>query len=450
MKVPSNILLKRLSPPVWFAIACALVGICMMGQGLVENYGGLLATRFLLGIFEAALFPGVNYLLSGWYVRSKFGLRAAIFFAAASASGAFGGLLSTGLAQIRGGSYNGPNDGWRWIFIIIGIITIVSGILSWWLAPNFPDKAKWLSDRERSFIIGRLQAGQQNSAAGEGFAWRNVWKGVLDFKTWLAMLAYMGCDGPLYAFSVFTPTIIRSLGTWTTVQSNLLSVPIYIIAGITTIAIGFIADKKGHRALINLCLYPTAVIGYIILLAVDPRESPGACYFAIYLSAMGIYPMIPNSVALFGSHIEGAYKRSVVLAMFIGFGNLNGAATSQVYYSKSSPRYFVGHSILIVYLAIGWLATFTYLWSIKRENAARERGSRTETILDHLPHEEAVAEAQRIRDAEIAELKAKGGLGNRWMAIKKSVHMTPGGTYASVGEAMRLKGDDYSAHRYSY
>jgi MFS family permease len=95
-------------------------------------------------------------------------------------------------------------------------------------------------------------------------------------------------DGPLYAFSVFTPTIIKTLGTWTTIESNLLSVPVYVVAAIFTVAIGYIADKKGNRCIISMCVSSVGIIGYIVLLSLDPRTHGAACYFAVYLSAVGI------------------------------------------------------------------------------------------------------------------------------------------------------------------
>ena len=60
-EVPSNVLLKRLRPSIWFPLITALVGICMLSQGLVHNYAGLLVARFFLGVTEAGLFPGVNF-----------------------------------------------------------------------------------------------------------------------------------------------------------------------------------------------------------------------------------------------------------------------------------------------------------------------------------------------------------------------------------------------------
>jgi sugar phosphate permease len=135
--------------------------------------------------------------LSGWYKRSEFGLRASIFFSAATASGAFGGLLSAAIHNMEGvGGYTG----WRWIFILIGLATVICGVLSIWFCQDFPDTAGFLSEEERAFVVRRLEADQKYSAAGEGFQWSNVIKGVLDWKTWVAMIAYMGVDGPLYAF----------------------------------------------------------------------------------------------------------------------------------------------------------------------------------------------------------------------------------------------------------
>lgn len=111
----TNVLLKRLTPRVFFTGIILLWGLIMTMMGLVKNYGALLACRFLLGLAEAGLFPGVNYYLSCWYKRSELGLRAATFFSAAALAGSFGGLLAAAIALMDG---LGGMDGWAWIFII--------------------------------------------------------------------------------------------------------------------------------------------------------------------------------------------------------------------------------------------------------------------------------------------------------------------------------------------
>lgn len=66
-EIPSNILLKRFSPRIWLSGCMLCFGIVSIGQGLVQNYGGLLATRFLLGVFETGMFPGCFYLLGEFF-----------------------------------------------------------------------------------------------------------------------------------------------------------------------------------------------------------------------------------------------------------------------------------------------------------------------------------------------------------------------------------------------
>ncbi|PWZ01220.1 MFS general substrate transporter [Testicularia cyperi] len=443
-EVPSNILLKRLRPSIWFPIITMLVGVCMLSQGLVHNYEGLLVARFFLGVTEAGLFPGANYLLSGWYKRNEFGLRAAIFFSAATLSGAFGGLLSFALNKMDGvGNYSG----WRWIFIIIGLATFVAGVLSFWLVCDFPDTASFLSDAEKRTVIRRLQQDQQFSAAGERFRWANVWKAMLDWKTWTGMLCYAGSDGPLYAFSVFTPTIVKSINNrWTSNEANLVSIPIYAVACLTTVIVGFAADRTGRRSLYNIAFATLGVIGYSILLGNNPRDKPGVSYFAIYLAATGIYPLIPNTIALVANNVEGSYTRSVVTAVVISFGNINGAVSSNIYPSNTSPRYFLGHGIVLGYIVIGIISSAVFFVGLNYENRQRSEGRHSERILAHevgagIDVASLEEEAARIRAKEIRE----AGFAR---ALLRKFHMGGGGTYATETEAKVMKGDQWSGFRY--
>lgn len=139
---------------------------------------------------------------------------------------------------------------------------------------------------------------------------------------------YAGIDGPLYAFSLFTPSIINSLG-YTATNANLLSVPIYTWACILTVLVGFLADRRGQRIMFNFIFLTAGAAGYIILIS---SKTPGLSYFAIFLAASGIYPLIPNTISIVSNNCEGSYKRSIVLAVVISFGNLNGAVSILPFY----------------------------------------------------------------------------------------------------------------------
>ncbi|KAJ3800001.1 MFS general substrate transporter [Lentinula aff. detonsa] len=406
-EVPSNVFLKRLRPSLWLSGLMFCWGIMMTVQGLVHNFGGLMGMRWMLGMFEAGLFPGVNYYLSCWYKRSEFGIRAAIFFSAATVSGAFGGLLAAAISNMDG---IGGKPAWAWIFILEGLATVIAGALSFFIIQDFPDTAKFLTEAERTVVVRRLQGDNQFSAAGEKLRMKYIIRSMLDWKTWVGMMVYVGADMPLYAFSLFLPSIINQLGFKAT-PANLLTVPVYAFACLITCIVGFLADRWGRRGYFNLIFLCLGAAGYIILIA---SRNPALSYFAVYLATCGIYPVIPNSIAWVSNNVEGSYKRSVTLAMVISFGNINGAVSSNVYRAKDQPWYPLGHGLVLMYIGLGLIASTTFLVLLKRENAKRDRGERNEIIGDE----------------------------------KSSGHEV-NGRYDTVADAKREKGDEWSGYRYT-
>lgn len=222
----------------------------------------------------------------------------------------------------------------------------------------------------------------------------------------------MGTDGPLYAFSLFLPSIIGQLG-YTATPANLLSVPVYVLACALTCLVGFIADRHGQRGYLNIACLLVGGAGYIILIC---SRNAGVSYFAVYLAACGIYPSIANVIAWVSNNIEGSYKRSVTLAMVISFGNINGAVSSNVYRAEDKPWYTLGHGIVLAYIGIGLICSVTYIVLLKRENAKRERGERDEIIVGANDDQE---------------------------------HLRKNGTFDSVEDAKREKGDQWSGYRYT-
>ncbi|KAF8641172.1 hypothetical protein AX17_000807 [Amanita inopinata Kibby_2008] len=407
-EVPSNVLLRRLKPSVWLSGMMFLWGIVMTLHGLIHNYRGLLVLRILLGVTEAGLYPGVIFYISSWYKRSELGFRVALFFSAATVAGAFSGLLAAAIAIMDG---VGGKPGWAWIFIIEGLATVVASTASFWIVQDFPEAAKFLSEAERVFVIRRLHDDMQFSAGREKFEKRYIWQSITDWKTWIAMGIYAGFDGPLYAFSLFTPSIIHQLGFKAT-EANLLSVPVYAWGCLVTCFIGFLGDRIRSRSWINLGLFGVGLVAYIILIT---SRTPALSYFAVFLAVSAIYPIIPNSVAWIASNTEGAYKRSVTLGMAVGFGNINGAVATNIYRANDRPWYRLGHGIVLAYIACGFLLSVLLSILLRRENARRDRGDRDEVI-------------EGIDNAQADERN---------------------GIYQSVEEARKEKGDQWSGFRYT-
>lgn len=371
-EVINNVLLKMLRPSVFLPCTMTLWGLSMLGMGFVTNWSGLMASRFFLGMTEAGLFPGVNYLLSCWYRRDEIAIRMAVFFSAAALSGSFGGLLAAAIQKMDGLC---GYSGWRWIFIIEGILTIVVAFMSFWLVHDFPDDATFLSEADRNRVIRRLALDKQSSARREDFKVAYIWSALQDWKTYVSMLIYMGPLMPLYSISLFLPTIISNLSFTDKsqiIRNQLLSVPPYAVGAVATVVIGYISDRQRKRSLYNMMLAPIGVAGFTMLIA---SQRPGVQYAGTFLAVIGIYTTIPTTIAWVANNIEGVYKRGIVLGIMIGWGNLNGIVSSNVW--SGQPPFFSGHGICIAYLTLclfGGSLLFHVLLS--RENAKRRAGER--------------------------------------------------------------------------
>lgn len=155
---------------------------------------------------------------------------------------------------------------------------------------------------------------------------------------------------------------------------QLLSVPPYAVAALLTITIGYIGDKTRQRALCNMATVSLGIIGFTMLLA---SSDPKIQYVAVFFGAAGIYPTIPNTLTWCSNNIEGVYKRGVIIGIVVGWGNLNGVVSSNIYLSPDAPRYFTGHAVVLAYLVICLLGGTVFMYvSLRRENSKRLSGKR--------------------------------------------------------------------------
>jgi MFS family permease len=135
----------------------------------VQNFGGLLTLRWVLGMAESAFFPLVIYYQTTFYRRGELARRLAIFYAASSIASAFGGLLAFGVFQIEGGSI----ANWRYLFVIEGSCTMLFAIFAFWFLPYNAQSAKFLDEDEKNLAFYRMQV-DSSSIVGEDFVFRDA------------------------------------------------------------------------------------------------------------------------------------------------------------------------------------------------------------------------------------------------------------------------------------
>jgi len=344
-------------------------------MGIVQNYAGLLSARLFLGVAEAGLFPGVAYYLTMWYCRHEIQLRQTLFFSAASIAGAFSGLLAFGISKMDG---IGGLEGWRWIFILEGIATVLVAVLAFFILHDFPETATFLTEEERAFVVyrlkyqGQVQGSDPNApqvAQAEEFKWLYVRQAFSDWQVWVNIIVYWGIVCPLYGISLFLPTIIKSLH-YTSSKAQLMTVPIYITAAILAVIFAYISDKVGKRSPFILTFMIIMTVGFAMCIG---SANPHVVYAGVFISACCIYPAFPGLITWLSNNLSGSYKRSAGMAIQIGVGNLAGAMAANFYRAKDGPRYKLGHALELGFIVAGIIACIVLMLSYTSINKKRDR-----------------------------------------------------------------------------
>jgi MFS family permease len=359
-EIPSNIILKKVTPKIWLPLLTFLWGLMCMALGFVKNYTGFVTVRALLGLTEGGLFPGSILYLSSMYRREDLALRIGLFYCGAGLAGAFGGLLASGLSSIGD---KGGLQKWRWILIIEGVMTMVIAVLVHFALPKSLSTAKFLTPKQRLWAMKRLQEPslgkgqaseyQPNNEDEEEFSWAEVRRGLFNLSTWLSASAYFSLLAGIYSLSLFLPTIIASMHiAKSTNQVQLYSVIPYAVATPLTVGITFLSDRWNLRGTLALFTLIPALLGYALITHV---RSPTAQFGMTILMTLGLYATVPCVIVWNTNNCAGHYKRATATAVQVGVANCGGFVAMFIYPKKDGPRFANGHNVILRLIVFSWI-----------------------------------------------------------------------------------------------
>ena len=260
-------------------------------------------------------------------------------------------------------------EGWRWIFYVEGMATVVVGGLAFFLINDFPsDRPKFLTEKECERTISRLQA-DAGPGAGEHFSWKQVRAAFLDWKIYVFCLCYIGITEPFYSLSLFSPTIVQSLG-YKSYRAQLMTTPPYAFAFLSTMTTAYFSDRYAKRAVFILFWLIIVIIGFIILIVV---EDLNVKYFAVFLTAGGISPCVATCITFISCNISPHTKRATALAFMLSVGNSGGAISGQIYRSQDAPRFIFGHAVNLGFCVVGFITASILFIGLRLENRRRDR-----------------------------------------------------------------------------
>lgn len=185
---------------------------------------------------------------------------------------------------------------------------------------------------------------------------------------------YLGVLNTGYAASFFTPTILKEMG-WTSLQAQVMSVPVYVVAAAVTLCTSLLSDRCKHRFGFAMAGCVIATVGYIILLAQD-FVTTGVKYFALYAVVGGGYIAQPIFIGWLSNNMSGHYKQAIASAVQIGFGNCGGFVASNIFISNEAPYYRSGYGTCLALIWVCVVAATVLFFMLVRENRSREQGKR--------------------------------------------------------------------------
>ncbi|KAL8662028.1 MAG: hypothetical protein Q9202_005082 [Teloschistes flavicans] len=370
LEVPSNIMLKRVAPSTWLSLMMFVWGITTMCQGLVSSFGGLVACRFLLGCFEAGLAPGNVYLIAMYYKRYEMQKRYTFYNTAGIIAGAFGGFLAYALAKMDGlGGY----AGWRWIFIIEGLLTSVVAIIAKWLIVDWPEEAKFLNGDERAVLLQRLKE-DEGFAKMDTLDRKSLQRTLSDWKIWVGGLMYLGTTTSTYSVSYYLPTVLKEFG-YTSSAAQVQTIPIYAAGLVVAFLTAWSSDRFRHRFGFVILGATVNAVGYMVLLA-QRHVRVKIRYMALYLVECGLWIGSPVEIVWITSNLGGHYKRALGSAIVVASGNMSGFIASNVFITNQAPRYPVGYGVALGMTVFAATAATVLFLGLRRENKRRDRGGR--------------------------------------------------------------------------
>jgi MFS transporter, ACS family, tartrate transporter len=257
-EVPSNIILEKIGARIWIARIMVSWGIISGATAFCVGPWSFLTMRFLLGLAEAGLFPGMILFFTYWFPDRHRARIVSGFMVALPLAVAAGAPVSTGILE----GFNGWMGlaGWKWMYIAEAVPTVLVGFVILLCITDRPSQAQWLSGDERSWLITLLETERHLVEKKRKIG---LWQSFFDPKVLLLTLNYFGIVGASVGMLLFVPQMVKTLGL-TNMQVGWVTMIPYLCGTVGMVVWGWYSDRTGERRWNLFAACVTSTVGLII------------------------------------------------------------------------------------------------------------------------------------------------------------------------------------------
>lgn len=311
-QLPSNVILERVGVRKWISVLMVVWGIVSGLMIFVSGPVSLKFFRFLLGAAEAGFFPGVILYMKRWFPEHARARAVAWFMTANPLAGFVGSPISGALLNVHGAGLRG----WQWLFVMEAVPAVVFGIIAYWVLPEGPSEAAWLSDSERRYLITALQ---QENAGTRNLTVRDLLAAIFNLRVWVLSLVYFGLPTAMYGITLWLPIAVHSLSQLSYFETGVVSAIPFIATAITMVLVGMHSDRTNER---RWHIAIPALLGGVALVLASHSSQAVIVVAGMTLGMMGAESMTGPFWAM--STIQVTANAAAAIAVINSIGNLGG------------------------------------------------------------------------------------------------------------------------------
>jgi sugar phosphate permease len=386
-ELPSQLLSKKLGPDRWIPAQITLWSIVASLQFFLTGRTSFFISRSLLGIIQGGFIPDIILYLSYFYTGAELPIRCSWLWTVQSLADISSAFLGYGILHMRG--FLGK-AGWRWLFLLEGLLTLTIGLFSFGLMPDSPTgtaswfhgRDGWFTKREEVIMTTRIlrddpTKGHMNNR--EGLSLQSFLNCLKDYSLWpiyFLGILYGIPHGPVQSYLTLT---LRQMG-FDTFQTTLLTVPSYVILFLNLLLFTYISEVFNSRAIVASLSQWWLLPLLAILNTFTEETNIWLKYFVTTLTVGFINPHAIQ-VAWCSRNSNTVSTRTVSAALYNISVQTSGIIHSQVYREDDKPLYHRGNRILLSVACFNLLvyaATYTYYWRLNRRKERIWNGMTTE------------------------------------------------------------------------